>query len=246
MRSFSYITLLRNESYRCMVDSVFDHGRETLEDPKSVSEDALLRISSLQAQVNLLKDRLSGIRTGDNSNALVDANAQDTIKSWQLEHYINRLQHNAATLSAGNQTLTVYSTMRQRFQQVTKVVSSPTEKEKIAGLYSSVGFIAELEALHEIEDGRKFWNSCPSRIQPFNNENRYRAENGYLAARPSIISYGGAYQNVPEHCAFEQVYAKPITYPDRLYIAIERNLETWKRLGSHGSGGESVAVSASH
>ncbi|MNJ36357.1 hypothetical protein D3C77_311420 [compost metagenome] len=46
--------------------------------------------------------------------------------------------------------------MRKHFLQVTKVVSSPTEKEKIAGLYSSVGFIADLEALHEIEDGRKF------------------------------------------------------------------------------------------
>lgn len=141
VRSFSYITLLRNESYRNMVDSVFNHGRESLEHPKAVSEEALLRISSLQAQVNLLKDRLSGIRTGDNSNALVDANAQDTIK--KLVAYLNT-------------TLTVYSTMRKRFQQVTKVVSSPTEKEKIAGLYSSVGFIAELEALHEIEDGRKF------------------------------------------------------------------------------------------
>lgn len=141
VRSFSYITLLRNESYRSMVDAVFNHGRESLEHPKAVSEEALLRISSLQAQVNLLKDRLSGIRTGDNSNALVDANAQDTIK--KLATYLNT-------------TLTVYSTMRQRFQQVTKVVSSPTEKEKIAGLYSSVGFIAELEALHEIEDGRKF------------------------------------------------------------------------------------------
>ncbi|MDH4432206.1 hypothetical protein QEP21_17885 [Pseudomonas shirazica] len=141
VRSFSYITLLRNVSYRSMVDSVFNHGRESLEHPKAVSEEALLRISSLQAQVNLLKDRLSGIRTGDNSNALVDANAQDTIK--KLAAYLNT-------------TLTVYSTMRQRFQQVTKVVSAPTEKEKIAGLYSSVGFIAELEALHEIEDGRKF------------------------------------------------------------------------------------------
>jgi len=141
VRSFSYITLLRNESYRTMVDSVFNHGRDSLEHPTAVSEEALLRISSLQAQVNLLKDRLSGIRSGDNSNALADANAQDTIK--KLATYLST-------------TLTVYSTMRQRFQQLTKVVTSPTEKEKIAGLYSSIGFIAELEALHEIEDGRKF------------------------------------------------------------------------------------------
>ncbi len=141
VRSFSYITLLRNESYRSMVDSAFNHGRKSLEHPKAVSEEALLRISSLQAQVNLLKDRLSGIRTGDNSNALADANAQDMIK--RLAAYLNT-------------TLTVYSTMRQRFQQLTKIVTSPTEKEKIAGLYSSVGFIADIEALHEIEDGRKF------------------------------------------------------------------------------------------
>lgn len=141
VRSFSYITLLRNESYRRMVDIAFNHGRESLEEPQAVSEGALLRISSLQAQVNLLRDRLSGIRTGDNSNALVDANAQNTIK--KLAAYLGT-------------TLAVYSTMRQRFLQVTKVVSFPTEKEKTAGLYSSVGFIADLEALHEIEDGRKF------------------------------------------------------------------------------------------
>lgn len=141
VRSFSYITLLRNESYRRMVDIAFNHGRESLEKPQAVSEDALLRISSLQAQVNLLKDRLSGIKTGDNSNALADADTQDTIR--KLVAYLST-------------TLAVYSTMRERFFQLTKIVSSPTEKEKIAGLYSSVGFIAELEALHEIEDGRKF------------------------------------------------------------------------------------------
>lgn len=141
VRRFSYITLLRNESYRRMVDIAFNHGRESLEQPQAVSEDALLRISSLQAQVNLLKDRLSGIKTGDNSNALADADTQDTIR--KLVAYLST-------------TLAVYSTMRERFFQLTKIVSSPTEKEKIAGLYSSVGFIADLEALHEIEDGRKF------------------------------------------------------------------------------------------
>ena len=140
VRNFSYITLLRNEDYRRSVDAAFNQGRDVLEQPENVSEEALLKISSLNAQLNLLKDRLSGIRTGDNSNALVDANAQEMIR--KLRTYLGT-------------TLTAYSTMRQSFAQLTKLYSTSAEG-KIPGLYSTRGLIVDLEALQEIEDGRKF------------------------------------------------------------------------------------------
>ncbi|WP_219064683.1 hypothetical protein [Pseudomonas sp. UMAB-08] len=79
VRAFSYVTLLRNESYRRLVEGVFDHSRVKLEQPEIISEGALLKIASLDAQINLLKDRLSGIKTGSSSNALVDAGAQESI-----------------------------------------------------------------------------------------------------------------------------------------------------------------------
>lgn len=141
IRAFSYITLLRNKGYRHMVDITFNHGRESLEEPETISEEVLMKISSLQAQVNLLKDRLSGVKTGDNSNALVDASAQETIK--KLASYLHV-------------TLTAYSAMRVQLADITMVVAAPTEKRKVAGLYSGKGLIIELDALHEIEDGRKF------------------------------------------------------------------------------------------
>lgn len=141
VRKFSYITLLRNEGYRRLVDMAFNHSRESLEQPEAISEEALLKVSSLQAQINLLKDRLSGIRTGDSSNALKDANAQEAVQ--KLCTYLST-------------TLAVYSAMRQSFTQITKIVTSPTERYKTPGLHCSVGLIADLEALQEIEDGRKF------------------------------------------------------------------------------------------
>lgn len=144
VRKFSYITLLRNDDYRGMVDAIFDQSREALEQPEMVSEEALLKISSLNAQLNLLKDRLSSIKTGDQSNALVDANAQGTIRKLSL--YLST-------------TLTVYSTMREQFKGVTKIFDVPAKD--IPGLWSGYGLIADKETLQEIEDGRKFLNQLP-------------------------------------------------------------------------------------
>lgn len=144
VRKFSYITLLRNDDYRRMVDATFDQSREALEQPEMVSEEALLKISSLNAQLNLLKDRLSSIKTGDQSNALVDANAQETIRKLSL--YLNT-------------TLAVYSTMREQFKGLTKIFDVPAKD--IPGLWSAYGLIADKEALHEIEDGRKFLSQLP-------------------------------------------------------------------------------------
>lgn len=144
VRKFSYITLLRNDDYRGMVDAIFDQSREALEQPEMVSEEALLKISSLNAQLNLLKDTLSSIKTGDQSNALVDANAQETIRKLSL--YLST-------------TLTVYSTLREQFKGVTKIFDVPARD--IPGLWSGYGLIADKETLQEIEDGRKFLNQLP-------------------------------------------------------------------------------------
>ncbi|MFY1008006.1 hypothetical protein ACOQNQ_02890 [Pseudomonas juntendi] len=141
IRPFSYITLLRNSDYRLLVDDAFNHGRESLEEPEAVSEEVLLKISSLQAQVNLLKDRLSGIKTTGDSNALLDENSQETIK--KLSSYLTA-------------TLIAYTAMREQLSGFTKVITTPTDKHKTPGLYSGMGLLIEMEVLYEIEDGRKF------------------------------------------------------------------------------------------
>lgn len=141
IRSFSYITLLRNENYRRLVDLAFEQGRVNIEEPEAISEETLLKISSLQGQVNLLRDRLSSIRTSGNSNALIDTAAQETIS--QLTTFL-------AT------TISVYSSMRHRFQTLTRIRESPTEQHRIPGLYDAKGLIADLEAVQTIENGRSF------------------------------------------------------------------------------------------
>jgi hypothetical protein len=151
IRPFSYVTLLRNESYRRLVEGMFDHSRVKLETPEIISEDALLKIASLHAQVNLLKDRLSSVKTGSNSNALADAGAQENIA--KLRDFL------AVTIQ-------VYTKMREDFLGLLKMVTTPTEKYKITGLHSSYGLVADVETLQKIEEGRKFLEHLSKAMAP--------------------------------------------------------------------------------
>ncbi|GJB79488.1 hypothetical protein [Pseudomonas putida] len=141
VKPFSYVTLLRNEKYRQIVQGMYDHSRQVMEQPQAISEDASIKIASLQGQINLLKDRLSGTKTNGGSNALADAEAQTNIV--KLSEFLI-------------ETLRVYTEMRTVFSSALKLVSEPTAKHPIIGLYSSYGLIAEAEALQKIEEGRKF------------------------------------------------------------------------------------------
>lgn len=145
-RQFSYVTLLRNEGYRRIVDAVFQHSRETLEQPETISEDVLLKITSLKAQVNLLTDRLSGVKTGIGSNALLDAQAQDNLA--KLQDYLE------ATLDA-------YTAIRSKVPDALKLVETPTERHATPGLYAVRGLVADIETLNKIEEGRKFISTLP-------------------------------------------------------------------------------------
>ncbi|MEN5033919.1 hypothetical protein [Pseudomonas sp. TWI929] len=151
VKPLSYVTLLRNESYRRIVQGMYDHSREVLEQPEALSEDALIRIASLQGQVNLLKDRLSGIKTDSGSNALADAEAQATIA--KLSEYLI-------------DTLRVYTEMRKVFDKALKLYSEPTTSHPIIGLYGPYGLIAEAEALQRIEEGRKFLEKLARSLSP--------------------------------------------------------------------------------
>ena len=150
VRPFSFITLLRNENYRRIVEGMFDLSRGALEQPEAVSEEAILKIASLQAQVNLLKDRLSGISTGSGTNALDDAGAQEDLA--KLREYLAI-------------TLDVYTKMRQDLKAALKSVSEPSEKYKICGLYSSYGLVADVESQQKIEAGRKFLDSLSKKLK---------------------------------------------------------------------------------
>ncbi|MGV8864236.1 MAG: hypothetical protein ACOH2T_24105 [Pseudomonas sp.] len=151
VRPFSYVTLLRNEGYRRLVSAMFEHSRGTLEQPEAVSESAILKIASLNAQLNLLKDRLSGTKTGTGSNALADAGAHENIA--KLREYLAI-------------TLQVYTKLRGDFKDITKVVTTPTEKYTITGLYSSYGLVTEIETLQKIDEGRKFLEYLSKSVAP--------------------------------------------------------------------------------
>ncbi|GLO16145.1 hypothetical protein PPUJ20028_47310 [Pseudomonas putida] len=141
VRPFSYVTLLRNEKYRQIVQGMYDHSRQVLEQPQAISEDASIKIASLQGQINLLKDRLSGTKTDGGSNALADAEAQTNIV--KLSEFLI-------------ETLRAYTEMRKLLSNALKLISEPTAKYPIIGLYCSYGLIAEAEALQKIEEGRNF------------------------------------------------------------------------------------------
>lgn len=151
VRPFSYITLLRNEGYRRLVNAMFEHSRGILEQPEAVSEAALLKIASLNAQLNLLKDRLSGTKTGTGSNALADADAHENIT--KLREYLSI-------------TLQVYTKLRGDFKDITKIVTTPTDRYKVCGLHSSYGLVAETEALQKIEEGRGFLERLSKALAP--------------------------------------------------------------------------------
>ncbi|MDV5097197.1 hypothetical protein RYH74_07825 [Pseudomonas sp. LSJ-87] len=141
VKPFSYVTLLRNKKYRQIVQGMYDHSRQVLEQPQTISEDASIKIASLQGQINLLKDRLSGTKTDGGSNALADAEAHANIV--KLTEYLI-------------ETLKVYTEMRSVFSKLLKVHEEPTPQHPIGGLYSSYGLIADTETLQLIEEGRKF------------------------------------------------------------------------------------------
>lgn len=151
VRPFSFITLLRNENYRHIVEGMFKLSRGTLEQPEAVSEEAMLKIASLQSQVNLLKDRLSGISTAAGSNALDDAGAQENLA--KLREYLTI-------------TVDVYTKMRMDLKGALKSVSEPNEKYRICGLYSAYGLIADVDSLQKIEEGRRFLDSLSKTLKP--------------------------------------------------------------------------------
>lgn len=141
IRPLSHITLLRNPTYRRQVEGMFNHSRGTLEEPPVAVEDANLKIASLAAQVNLLKDRLSGISTGTNSHALADSEANANID--KLRDYLAL-------------TLEVYTKLRSNCEGLLKTVTTPTPKYETPGFYGVNGKIAEIEDIQKIEEGRKF------------------------------------------------------------------------------------------
>ncbi|HEX8595690.1 MAG TPA: hypothetical protein VF682_20805 [Pseudomonas sp.] len=149
VRPFSYVTLLRNENYRRLVGGMFDHSRGTLEQPEVVSEAAILKIASLNAQLNLLKDRLSATKTSPGSNALADASAQENI--LELSEFLAI-------------TLEVYTKLRSDFEGLTRLITTPTDKYPVGGLYSSYGLVAETDVLQKIELGRKFLSKSPKAL----------------------------------------------------------------------------------
>lgn len=144
LKSFSYVTLLRNKNYRKIVDLAFNRDVETTEVSDVFSEQASLRIASLQAQINLLKDRLSSIKTGESQNALTDHTANEMIS--KLKGYLTN-------------TIDVYTAFRHLLDDVIKVVDRPTERYKIPGIYSARGLVSDLEKLQHIEEGRRFLES---------------------------------------------------------------------------------------
>lgn len=144
VKRFSYITLLRNETYRKMVDKEFSNTREiegALQ--KQADEDVeelRFQVVSLSAQVNLMKDRIIAIDAG---------RGLTSIDNTEAEKVIARLNQRVEMLIRVNQD--ILNSVNGAF----RLAHEPTEKHQVAGLYGPKGLVATLDDLEEMEKAMK-------------------------------------------------------------------------------------------
>ncbi|RZO09444.1 hypothetical protein EKG40_08305 [Pseudomonas moorei] len=144
VKRFSHVTLLRNETYREMVEKEFNSSRGlegTLEEqPDEDVEELKFQVVSLSAQLNLMKDRVIAIDAG---------RGLTSIDNTEAEKIIAKLNQRVDMLIRVNQD--VLNSVNGAF----KLVLEPTEKQKVAGMYGPRGLVATLEDLDEMKRASK-------------------------------------------------------------------------------------------
>lgn len=138
VKPLSYTTLLRNPEYREIVEHRFNETREiALVEHQEDVEDLKLKIASLHAQINLLKEKIHAIDAGSPSATTSNSEYQTL-----LEEANSRI----------GLLLTAYKNMREQARGAFIVSSERTEKRPVPGLYSYLGLVISQDEIDKISD----------------------------------------------------------------------------------------------
>jgi len=141
VKALSYTTLMRNPTYREMVESRFNTGRSVMmKQPDEDVEELKLTVVSLMAQTNLLKNRIVELDAGRGLTAIDNAEAETVIE---------KLNQRVELLIRVNRD--VLDSVSGAF----RLIHDPTEKQPVAGLYGPKGLVATLDDMGEIEKAMK-------------------------------------------------------------------------------------------
>jgi len=144
LKPFSYVTLLRNETYRAMVDKEFGKSRAVVEEAEAEADEDVeilkLKVVSLLSQTNLLKDRIIALDAGRGLTAIDNAEANKVIA---------KLNHRVELLVRVNQE--VLNSVSGAF----KLIKEPEERFPVVGLYGPKGMVATLDDLDEMQKAMK-------------------------------------------------------------------------------------------
>jgi hypothetical protein len=145
VKPFSHVTLLRNKTYREMLEKQFDDSRVVIEEQQDENKDGDVeelkyKVVSLMAQTNLLKERVIALDAGRGLTAIDNAEA---------EKIIDKLNQRVEMLIRINQD--VLDSVNGAF----RLILDPTEKQPVAGMYGPKGLVASLDDLEEIKKAMK-------------------------------------------------------------------------------------------
>lgn len=145
VKPFSHVTLMRNTTYREMVEKQFNNSRVVIEEQQVEDEDEDLeelkyKLVSLMAQTNLLKERVIALDSGRGLTGIDNAEA---------EKIIDKLNQRVEMLIRVNQD--VLDSVNGAF----RLVLDPTEKQPVAGMYGPKGLVASLDDLEEMKKAMK-------------------------------------------------------------------------------------------
>lgn len=135
VKPLSHVTLLRNPTYRQIVQHRFDATRViAIQEAKEDTEEMKLQIASLLAQTNLLKNKIQTIDTGKGC----------TEDDSELRALLEKANHRIGLL------LNAYKNLREGGRGAFKIVDEPSPKTPVSGLYSYTGLLVSREELDEI------------------------------------------------------------------------------------------------
>lgn len=144
VKPFSHVTLLRNKTYREMLEKQFNSSRVVVEEQQDDEgedvEELKYRVVSLMAQTNLLKQRVIALDAGRGLTAIDNAEA---------DKIIDKLNQRIEMLIRVNQD--VLDSVNGAF----RLVLDPTDKHPVAGMYGPKGLVASSDDLEEIKKAMK-------------------------------------------------------------------------------------------
>jgi hypothetical protein len=145
VKPFSHVTLMRNTTYRELVEKQFNNSRAVIEEQHDEDENEDLeelkyKVVSLMAQTNLLKERVIALDSGRGLTGIDNAEA---------EKIIDKLNQRVEMLIRVNQD--VLDSVNGAF----RLVLQPTEKQPVAGMYGPKGLVASLDDLEEMKKAMK-------------------------------------------------------------------------------------------